>query len=79
MVQVNQADASVNLPQFAVGHVSVHVVLEHHHVEDKRLGSRMPMQASVLLGVFDKALVDAFGEFEVKTHVCGRCGVGGVG
>ena len=53
-------------------------MLEHHHEEDERLGSRMPMEASVLLGVFDKALVDAIGEFEVKAHGVVVVCVGGV-
>ena len=65
VVQVDEPNSAVNLPQFLVGHVPIHVVLEHHHVEDQRLGSRMPMEASVFLGVFDKALIDVVGEFEV--------------
>jgi hypothetical protein len=42
-------------------------MLEEHGVVDKAGGSRMPMKAVLPLD-FDKALVDAIGEFEVKAH-----------
>jgi hypothetical protein len=53
MVQVNEPNPTVNLMQFLVGHVSSHVMLEEHGVEDEALGSWKPMEASILLGIFD--------------------------
>jgi hypothetical protein len=43
-------------------------MLEEHGVVDEAGGSGMPMEASVLLGVFDKSLIDGVSEFEVKGH-----------
>ena len=79
MVQIDEPNPAVNLPQFLVGHFPCHVMLEEHGIEDKALGSWMPMKASILLGIFDKALVDAIGEFEVKAHGVVVVCVGGVG
>lgn len=53
VVQVNEANPAVNLLQFLVSHVPSHVMLEEHGVVDEALGSGMPMEASVLLGIFD--------------------------
>lgn len=65
VVQVDEGNPAVNLTEFSVRHLASHVMLEHHGVEDQRLGSGMPMKASVFLGVFDKALIDVVGELEV--------------
>ena len=65
MVQVNEPNPTVNFPQFLVSHFPCHVMLEEHGIEDKALGSWMPMQGAIGLGVLNQIPLDVFGKLEV--------------